>query len=781
MSMERISVPFGAEPLILEVGRMAKQADAAVIAQVGGTVMLVAVTVSPEPLEGRDFFPLMVDYREKFYAGGRIPGGFFKRESRPGDLETLRARITDRAIRPLFPENLRNEVMVYITILSSDNIHPAEIAALNATSLALRLSSVPFPTATAAVRVGRVDGEFVLNPTFEQQKVSDIDLIVAGTRKAINMVEAGAEFVSEEDMIAALRFAHEAITEIIEDIDEFAAQHGKPKFEIKVEPLPAEVAAHVRELCVERFDKLVHGRLSKEAFSEGEHTIIAETAAAIAVEHPELVGQVKDYATELLSQAVRKLIIEEGQRVDGRARDEIRPVTCDAPILPAVHGSALFTRGQTQALGVVTLGTVGDAQMIDTMLGTYDKYFMLHYNFPPFSVGEAKPMRAPGRREIGHGALAERALQPVIPKTEDFPYTIRLVSEILESNGSSSMASVCVGSLALMDAGVPLKQPVAGIAMGLVANEEGKMAVLTDIQGVEDHLGDMDFKVAGTRDGITALQMDIKIEGVTFEIMEQALEQAKAARLKILDIMTELLPEPRAELAKAAPRVSSIQIPVDKIGMVIGPGGKTIRGLEERTGAKIDIQDDGKIFVSSPNGQSMEAARQLIQEMTAEVTVGQVYEGKVVRVTDFGAFVELLPGRDGMVHISELEIGRVDRVEDVCQVGDSLKVKVVNIDPAGKVRLSRKAILMEEQGLEYTPDDGGRRGGGGGGGRGGERGGGGGRGGDRGRGGERGGRGDRERGPRGGGERGGRERRESSAEPKEYGFRERPRQKHEDD
>lgn len=765
MNVERHMIPFGANPLEIEIGRVAKQADSAVVARVGGTVLLAAVTVSPEPIEGRDFFPLMVDYRERFYASGRIPGGFIKREGRPGDLETLRARLIDRAIRPLFPETLRNEVMVYVTVVSSDNINPADVVGLTATSLALRLGSVPFPTATAAVRVGRVDGKFVLNPTFEQIAAGDLDLTVAGTRTAINMVESGAKEVGEEDMIAALKFAHEAIVEIIDEIDSFAEKQGKDKFDLVVEELPADVLAKVREIAEPACDELVHKTTTKEEFQKSEHEIAEQTCRPWLEDHPEYEPLIKGECERALSRAVRRLIVRENKRVDGRTLTQIRPISCEAPVLPATHGSALFTRGQTQALGVVTLGTVGDAQTIDTMLGEREKYFMLHYNFPPYSVGEAKPMRAPGRREIGHGALAERAIEPMIPEKETFPYTIRLVSEIMESNGSSSMASVCVGTLALMDAGVPIKRPVAGIAMGLVADENGQMRVLTDIQGVEDHLGDMDFKVAGTCEGITALQMDIKVEGVTFEIMEQALRQAKEARLFILGKMAEVLPEPRAELALSAPRITIMQIPVDKIGALIGPGGKNVRSLQERTGTKIDIEEDGKVYIASSNAQGAREAELEVQQLTAEVEIGQVYNGKVVRIADFGAFLEILPGKDGMVHVSELDVNRVESVEAVCQLGDIMKVKVINVDPTGKVRLSRKAILLEEQGVSPEEIEAMRQSHGGGerGGRGGDRGG---RGGDRGRGGR-----DRDRGGRGGERSGG----ERSGGGREYGFREKPR------
>jgi polyribonucleotide nucleotidyltransferase len=795
MTTTNASIPFGDTSLQMETGRLAKQADGSVVATVGGTVLLVSVTVSSGPLEGRDFFPLMVDYREKFYASGRIPGGFFKREGRPGDAETLKARLIDRAIRPLFPDGMRHEVMVYVTIVASDNVHPADVAAFNATSAALQISSIPFPTPTAAVRVGRIDGEFILNPTFEQVKESELDLVVAGTRKAINMVESGAREADETVMIGALKFAHENIVRILDEMVPFVEAAAKPKFVFEKAKLPEDIAARVTAEVAGLFDQMVHAELGKEEFYAREKEIIEQAKALYAEQQPELLPLIKDHCEELLSKAVRKLIIEEGRRVDGRERTQVRPISCDVPVLPSVHGSAVFTRGQTQALGVVTLGTVGEGQMMDTILGTWDKHFLMHYNFPPYSVGEAKPMRAPGRREIGHGALAERALEPVIPPKEVFPYTIRLVSEILESNGSSSMATVCVSSLALMDAGVPIKKAVAGIAMGLVANDEGKMAVLTDIQGVEDHLGDMDFKVAGTADGITALQMDIKIEGVTFEIMEQALHQAKEARLHILEAMNSALSAPRAELALSAPRVIIVQINPEKIGALIGPGGKNIRGIQERTGAKIDVEEDGKVFISTPDGAAGKLAEEAVRQLTMEIATGQVFEGKVVRIEDFGCFVELAPGRDGMCHISELAMERVPSVDDVVQMGDTLKVKVVNVDPTGKIRLSRKAILMEEQGLEYIPEP--PRGGG----RGGDRGG---RGGDRGgRGGDRGGRGgDRDRGDRGG-ERGGRfgggdrdsrpPRSEHHSEPRadqggagggrsdsgpvDYGFRERPRSK----
>lgn len=756
MEVNRHIIPFGAEPLELEFGRVAKQADAAVTARVGGTVLLAAVTRSEHPIEERDFFPLMVDYREKFYASGRIPGGFFKREGRPGDIETLRARLIDRAIRPLFPEGMRNEVMVYVTVISSDNTNPAEIAAFNAVGLALHLSSIPFDRTTAAVRIGRVDGQFILNPTLEQMQQSELDLIVAGTRKALTMVESGANELDEATMQEALRLAHEHIQEIVEEMDTFAKGKGKDKFTFTPPSLPEEVNTNLEKTVAPECEALVGAKFKdKVEFSKRHDEIVKAALQPYQEEHPEWKNLIKSKVEQLLSQSARKQVLDQQVRVDGRKLDEIRPIKCEAPILPATHGSALFTRGQTQALGVVTLGTVGDAQMIDVMEGTWDKNFLLQYNFPPYSVGEARPMRAPGRREIGHGALAERALEPVVPQKDQFPYTIRIVSEILESNGSSSMASVCAGCLALMDAGVPVKAPVAGIAMGLVADAENdRMEVLTDIQGLEDHLGDMDFKVAGTTNGITALQMDIKISGVSGEVLERALAQARQARLEILEKMGQVLPGPREELALTAPRVTILQIDREAIGSLIGPGGKTIRGIQEKTGAQIDVEEDGKVYISSPSGEAAKAAEDEIRALTTEIEVGQVFEGKVVRVTDFGAFVQLTPNKDGMVHISELDIDRVPSVEAVCKEGDPMKVMVTNVDPSGKIRLSRKVILMREQG--YTEEairsemEGSKNRSGGGSGRGGR--GGGSRGGGR----------DRDGRSRGGGR-------------SEYGFREKPR------
>ncbi len=789
MSYECIKLPFGAADLEIETGKIAKQAHGSIVAHAGETTVLVAVTHSPKPLEGRDFFPLMVDYREKFYAGGRIPGSFFRREARPGDAETLKARITDRCLRPIFPDGMRHEVMIYITVLSTDQDNQADILALNAASLALQISDIPFPTPIAGVRVAYIDGEYVLNPTYAQTEEADLAILMAGTSDALNMVEAGGNEVSEEVVLGALEFGHKAIAQLISETRDFVGKVAKDKFDPCIPQVPADLKAEIDKAGQSKFAELVRMGLSKEEYSDREHEIRHEIRDGYAESHPDLLSRISDYIEEVHADEVRKLGIDENRRVDGRGPEDIRDITCDIAVLRKAHGSGVFTRGQTQALGVVTLGTLDGAQKIDTMLGISDKRFLLHYNFPPWSVGEARPMRATNRREIGHGALAERAVTPTLPSFDDFPYTIRIVSEILESNGSSSMATVCVSSLAMMDAGVPVKKPVAGIAMGLVEREGGH-AILTDIQGVEDHLGDMDFKVAGTRDGITALQMDIKVESIDFEVLSKALAQARRARMSILDSMAKTITEPREELSPNAPRLTTLHVAIDKIGMIIGPGGKHIRGLIERTGVNsIDVQDDGTVYIASNDGLAANACRDEILEMTAEAEIDKTYMGKVVRVTDFGAFIQILPGKDGMVHISELALGRVERVEDVLDVGDEIKVKVINIDDTGRVRLSVKAVLIDEGGVEEARgdrggEDRGPRGGGGGGrggDRGGDRGGGGGRGGDRGgrgggdrgRGGDRGGRGGGDRGRSGGGrgrDEGGRESVGS------LGFRERKRE-----
>lgn len=698
-----LSVPFGADNLILSTGKLAKQANGSVLATAGGTVVLAAVVMAgprPEPL---DFFPLTVDYREKMYAGGRIPGGYFKREGRPTEPEVLRARLIDRPLRPLFPEGFTQEVQVYINVLSFDGKNNADVVALCAASAALFISDIPFTKAVSGVRVGFDGSDFILNPSYEQLKTSKLDLVVAGTANAITMVESGAQMLTEEQMLAALRFGHDAVRKVCEVQEELRAKAGKEKVGFtKVEHNPT-LAEKIRQLSQPKFVKIAEIYEKKErsdALDEARDEIID----ALSDEYPDVKEVMKSVFEDEYSQAMRLRILETSIRADGRKLDEVRQISVETGLLPLTHGSALFTRGQTQSLGVLTLGTGEDTQDVDYLDDQTEHNFYLHYNFPSFSVGEVRPVRGPGRREIGHGHLAQRSIAPIIPDHEKFPYTIRLVSEILESNGSSSMASVCSGTLALMDGGVPITAPVAGIAMGLI-KEGDRFAVLSDIMGLEDHLGDMDFKVAGSRDGITALQMDIKIEGVTLEIMEKALHQAKQGRQHILDKMLEVIPEPCADLKPHAPRIEMITINPDKIREVIGSGGKVIKEIVAQTGTKIDINDTGQIFIASADGEAMAKAIKWIRDITAEAELGQIYTGKVTRIEDFGAFVEILPGKDGLVHISELEPRRVERVEDVCRLGDEIVVKVIGIDEKGKVRLSRKQALFPGAKPEGEQDD----------------------------------------------------------------------------
>ena len=762
LTATEITMPFGAEPLIIGTGKLAKQANATVIAQVGGTVAMASVVMAGPRDVPIDFFPLTVDYREKAYAAGRMPGGYFKREGRPGEGEILRARLIDRPIRPMFPDNFRQEVQIYVTILSFDGVNSADCAALTASSAALLISDIPFETAVAAVRVGYDGTNFILNPTIDQQAASKLDLIVAGTKKAITMVESGAQMLTEEQMLGALRFGHAAVVTLCEEQDKLRAQVGKPKAAYNVAKHDETLVAKIREIGAPGFDAVskIHGKSERTDALKALKTTIAEQ---LVEKYPDVKDTLKTVFEEEYSRVMREAVLTTGIRADGRALDEIRHIASETSVLPRTHGSAVFTRGQTQSLGVLTLGTGEDTQGVDDLEEVSERTFYLHYNFPSYSVGEVKRIMGPGRREIGHGALATRSILPVIPDHDKFPYTIRLVSEILESNGSSSMASVCSGILALMDGGVPIKAPVAGIAMGLIL-EGDRYAVLSDIMGLEDHLGDMDFKVAGTEDGITALQMDIKIEGVTIEIMEKALEQAKAGRIHILGKMKEALSESRTALSPFAPQIKSITINPERIRDVIGSGGKTIKDIVAKTGCKIDVQDDGTVTIASSDGTAMERAIKWIRDLTAEAEMGKVYTGKVTRIAEFGAFIEILPGKDGLVHISELENRRVDRVEDVCRLGDEVLVKVIGIDEKGKVRLSRKQAMNPDEVPEGdgpeagsrrapTPDAGGDRSprGGGGGGdrdRGGDRGprGGGGAGG-----GARGGRGGESRGPNGGG------------------------------
>ncbi len=676
--------------LSIETGRIARQAGGSVMVRLGDTVVLAAAT-SAKTTQERDFFPLSVDYREKSYAAGKIPGGFFKREGRPSEKEILSARLTDRPLRPLFPDGYTDEVQIMIQVLSSDQENDGDILGIIGASAALSISPIPFPTPIAAVRVGRKNGQFVVNPLFSDLETSDLNVTIAGTAEFINMVEGGSREVPEKDLVAALAFGHEHIKKVVAIIEQMKAKVGLPKIEVPEIEYDPELVKTVTEQTFDKIKKANRIREKAERYVAID-LIKTEALASLEEQFPESEKTIKAVIGQIEKDDLRKMILDEGIRSDGRGFEDIRQITSEVGILPRTHGSSLFTRGQTQAIVAATLGTKMDEQRIDDLLGESFKSFMLHYNFPPFSVGEVRPARGPGRREIGHGALAERALEPVIPAEEKFPYTIRIVSDITESNGSSSMATVCGGTLALMDAGVPLKAPVAGIAMGLI-KEGDKMAILTDILGVEDHLGDMDFKVTGTAEGITAFQMDIKIAGLTLEIMEMALDQARRARMYVLDKMKECLAEPRTELSQYAPRIITLKVPIAKIGEIIGPGGKMIRSIIEQTGAKIDIEDDGTVTIASVDQLAGEAARDKVLALIEEPEIGRVYVGKVKRIAAFGAFVEILPGTDGLLHISEIESRRIERVEDVLSLGDEVKVKVLNIDPEGKIRLSRKVLL----------------------------------------------------------------------------------------
>jgi len=693
--MQRVERTFAGRRLVIETGRMAKQAAGSALVQFGDTMVLAAVTVSDNQ-STLPFFPLTVEYREKTYAAGKIPGGFIKREGRPHDHEILAARIIDRSIRPLFPEGFKNEVQVFINVISADQENDADVLALIAASYALSVSRVPFAGPIAGVRVGRVQGNWILNPTFQQLEYSDLDFVVAGSQDSIVMVEGGALEVSEEDVVQALTVSHGGIRELVALQQELMDKAGRTeKMAWSKAEIPEAVTARVTELA--------KGKIA-EAINQADKATRVQAVEQVkkAVKEqllPELPDNSKDFGAvlgDLEYTALRSQVLDTGLRVDGRKPDQVRQITIDTGLLPRAHGSALFTRGQTQALVSVTLGTAKDVQRLDTIdeRGESEKTFMLHYNFPPFSTGEVRPMRGTSRREIGHGNLAERALQGVLPPFEEFPYTVRIVSDVLESNGSSSMASVCGGSLALFDGGVPMKAAVAGVAMGLI-KEGDKYAILTDILGTEDHLGDMDFKVAGTREGITSIQMDIKIEGLTVELMRDALQKANRARMHILDEMEKALPAPRPELSRYAPRIITIKINPAKIGEIIGPKGKTIRGIQEATGATINVDDDGTVTIASVSGEGGERARKMIAAITEEPEVGRVYEGVVKSTTTFGAFVEILPGTEGLVHISELQDGRVEKTEDVVKKGDVVHVKLLSIDEKGRLRLSRKVALAE--------------------------------------------------------------------------------------
>ncbi len=702
--MHTREVSINGKSLSLETGKLAKQAHGSVIVRFGDSVVLVTACHAASPREGIDFLPLTVDYREYTYASGRIPGGFFKREGKPAEKETLTSRCIDRPTRPLFPDGWRYETQIIALVLSADQENDTDVLAITGASCALALSDIPFAKTIAGVRVGLVDGAFIVNPTFLQRKESKLDLVVAGSADGLVMVEAGAKEVTEAQVVTALETAHAAIKEIVAAIDDLAKQAGKKKMAVAKKEIAADFYKDIESKVMGPLTEAMRIRGKLENYETVDLTL-KNLLAALPETEAEKKSDAKAIFKELKEKVLREEVLTHNVRLDGRKFDEVRPIWIETGVLPRTHGSAVFTRGETQALVTCTLGTADDAQKIESFEGETWKSFMLHYNFPPFSVGETGRMTGPGRREIGHGALAERSLTPMMPTEEQFPYTVRVVSDILESNGSSSMASVCGGSLAMMDAGVPLKDAVAGIAMGLVMDEStGKYAVLSDIAGAEDHYGDMDFKVAGTATGITALQMDIKVGGITTAVMTKALEQARQGRMHILGKMTETLSKSRESISLFAPRIVTIRIPVDKIRDVIGPGGKMIRSIIERTGVKIDVEDDGRVNVASADGESAAKAISIIQELTATPELNKTYLGKVQRITDFGAFVEIMPGTDGLLHVSEIANHRVKDVRDELKEGEQLMVKVINIDPTGKIRLSRKALLTEETAVTAKKD-----------------------------------------------------------------------------
>ena len=687
MQGDNLKAKFGRNDLILETGKMAKQANGSVTVSYGGTVVLVTACMSRDIKEGRDFFPLTIEYQEKTYAAGRIPGGFFKREGRPSESEILTARLIDRPIRPLFPKGFLNEVQVMAIVLSSDGENDPDILALIGASTALSISDIPFYGPLGACRVGRVNGELILNPTYAELDAADLDVVVAANKKGVVMLESRAKEISEEDYLSAVKFAYENIQGIIVLQEEFARKFGKPKADVKIKVLDPVLIQKVGEFSIERLKNVY--KLDRKEEREEEVGILAKELEEKLTQEGFSAEDIKLALHDLEQQQIRSKILNEGVRMDGRGFKDIRPITCEVSVLPRTHGSSLFTRGQTQSLAITTLGTGEDEQMIEALEGQKYKSFMLHYTFPPFSVGETGPVRGPGRREIGHGALAERALLAVMPSKDKFPYTIRVVSEILESNGSSSMASVCAATLSLMDAGVPIKDAVGGVALGLVKEGE-KVRILTDIAGLEDHFGDMDFKVAGTKAGVTAVQLDLKIDGISLDILKQCIEQSKEGRMFILGKMATALTQPRQELSSYAPRIEVIKINTEKIGGLIGPGGKTIKGIIAATGASIDIQDDGTVLVGSTDAAKSQDAIRMIKAITEDVEVGRIYNVKVKRITNFGAFCEIAPGKDGLVHVSELSDKFVKSVEEVLKVGDEIKVKVIGIDELGRINLSKK-------------------------------------------------------------------------------------------
>ena len=692
---ERVTITWGGRTLTLETGRLAKQANGAVLVTYGESVVLVSAVTSRTPREGRDFFPLTVDYQEMTYAAGKIPGGFFKREGRPSEKEVLTSRFIDRPLRPLFPKNYFNDVQIIATVLSADSENNPDILAIIGASAALEISDIPFYGPIAGTRVGRINGQLTINPSFESMKDSDLEIIVAGSEEAVVMVEGGANILPEDEVLEAIMFGHRSMQEVIALQKELRKRVGKTKIVVPEESIDSALAAQVEQRAADRM-RAALAIAAKQERNNTLHDVVTETIESLLPEHEEKKGQIRSILDSIEKRIIREQITRDKKRIDGRSFTDIRSISCDVDVLPRTHGSALFTRGETQALVSTTLGTSADEQRIDALIGEMKKSFMLHYNFPPFSVGEARPLRSPSRRDIGHGALAERAIAKVLPRAEDFPYTIRIVSEILESNGSSSMATVCGSALSLMDAGVPITMPVAGIAMGLI-KEGNDFIILSDILGDEDHIGDMDFKVAGTRSGITAIQMDIKITGLTRDILSSALNQAREGRLFILDIMQQTLKEPRPALSARAPKIVTMQVRPDKVRDVIGPGGKNIRNIIAQTGAKIDVEDDGKVNIASADSASLEKAMAMIKELVQEAEIDQVYLGKVRKIMDFGAFVEILPGVDGLVHISQLDDTHVKNVRDVLNEGDEVLVKVLDIDQQGKIKLSRKEAMKGNQ------------------------------------------------------------------------------------
>jgi polyribonucleotide nucleotidyltransferase len=696
MAEERVSLELGSQTLTITTGKMAKLAAGSAVVRLGDTVVLVATAAAKSASPNRDFVPLTVDYRERTYAAGKIPGGFFKREGRPTEKEVLSSRLIDRPIRPLFSKQFPYETQIMATVMSSDQENDADILALIGASAALTLSDIPFPEPIGGVRVGRVDGQLVVNPTISELEESDMDIVVAGTADNIIMVEGGSREVNETDLVAALDFAMSHIRQIVEIQKQLVSRAPKAKRPLLPAPDTSELSAVLEQSYRERLRQAIRIP-GKEARQEEVDRIAAEAVAALKERFTEQENYIGKILHDIERDELRNMVLNEGIRADGRGPDAIRPITIEVGALPRTHGSCLFTRGETQAMAVATLGTKSDEQRVEELEGQSWKSYMLHYNFPPFSVGEVRPIRGPGRREIGHGALAERAIEPVIPAETHFPYTIRIVSDILESNGSSSMATVCAGAMALMDAGVPIKAPVAGIAMGLIKEDE-RLAVLTDILGVEDHLGDMDFKVTGTREGVTAFQMDTKIGGISHAILTDALERARRGRMHILDLMEQTLPTPRREMSPFAPRIIILNIPPDKIREVIGPGGKIIKRITEETGTQIDIEDSGEVRIAAINSEGGRRAEEMVRNITEDPEPGRVYQGKVRSVVTFGAFVEIVPGRDGLLHISEIDHHRVARTEDVLNVGDMVMVKVIGVDRDGKIKLSRKALLPEPEG-----------------------------------------------------------------------------------